>query len=400
MKRTKIHRRDFVRGTVAAGAGASLLGTVTQEAAGMQPTSGETKVPRKNLGKTGASVPILLMGCLQKFDPKYDRRLHRAFGLGVDYLDTAQGYAQGQSHKTLAPFLKQIGRKNLWVTSKVNLGEDPSVEGYTSNLDTCLKDLETNYLDLFFMHAVQFETQLDSEYIKMGEELRKSGKIRFFGFSCHHDNVPELLTKAARVGGIDAIMFRYNFRKYGDQKLNKAIDTAKEAGIGLIAMKTQGSVPADQESVIQFQSKEYTLEQAKIKAVWADERIDALVSTMSNLQQLNDNVKAALTPQQLAFSDFVQLNRLAAITAPYYCHGCNQICESCVEGNLRIADSLRYLMYYDSYGDREEARHLYQQLKVEERDPSGVDLSAATRVCPQGINIAQRLDEAKQLLSV
>ena len=228
------------------------MGAVTKETAGMQAAPGEGKVPRKNLGNTGVEVPILLMGCLQKFDPKYDRRLHRAFGLGVDYLDTAQGYAQGQSHKTLAPFLKQVGRKNLWVTSKVNLNGSPNVEGYTSNLDVCLKDLETDYLDLFFMHAVQSETTLDPEYIKMGEDLKKSGKIRFFGFSCHHDNVPELLTKAARVGGIDAIMFRYNFRKYGDQKLNKAIDTAKAAGIGLIAMKTQGSVPADQESVTQF----------------------------------------------------------------------------------------------------------------------------------------------------
>jgi hypothetical protein len=53
-----------------------------------------------------------------------------------------------------------------------------------------------------------------------------------------------------------------------------------------------------------------------------------------------------------------------------------------------------------SYWPVREARHLYQQLKVEERDPSGVDLSAAMRVCPQGINIAQRLDKAKQLLSV
>lgn len=400
MSGTKIHRRDFVRGTVAAGAGASLIGASTKEVAGMRQAAGALKVPRKTLGNTGMTVPILLMGCLQKFDPKYDRRLHRAFGLGVDYLDTAQGYSQGQSHKTLAPFLKQVGRENIWVTSKVNLRDNPSVEGYTSNLDICLKDLETDFLDLFFMHAVQFEKQLDAEYIKMGETLKKSGKIRFFGFSCHHDNVPELLTKAARVGGIDAIMFRYNFRQYGDQKLNKAIDTAKKAGIGLIAMKTQGSVPADQEEVVQFQSKDFTLEQAKLKAVWADERMDAQVSTMSNLQQLDDNVKAAATPQQLAFNDFVQLNRLAAITAPYYCLGCNQNCESRVEGNLRIADTLRYLMYYDSYGDRDEARHLYQQLSRDERDPSGADLSAAEKACPQGIKIAQRLDEAKRLLSV
>jgi predicted aldo/keto reductase-like oxidoreductase len=248
------------------------------------------------------------------------------------------------------------------------------------------------------MHAVQFESQLDPEYIKMGEDLKKAGKTRFFGFSCHHGNVPELLTKAAKVGGIDAIMFRYNFRQYGDLELNKAMDAAKKAGIGLIAMKTQASVPNDQEQVVQFQSKEFSLEQAKMKAVWEDERIDAAVSTMTNMQQIQDNAGAAMSPVKLAMSEFLQLNRLAALTAPYYCHGCQNHCESCVDGELRIADSLRYLMYHDSYGDTETARALYNAMSPAERNFDGLDLSRAQKACPQGIDIAARLDEARRLL--
>ena len=65
--------------------------------------------------------------------------------------------------------------------------------------------------------------------------------MRFFGFSCHDGNVAELLELAAKTPWIDSVMFRYNFQQYGNDELNRAIDAAHKAKVGLIAMKTQGS---------------------------------------------------------------------------------------------------------------------------------------------------------------
>jgi uncharacterized protein len=360
-------------------------------------------VPRKNLGSTGVDIPIILMGGSMSFDPRYDKRLHRAFQLGVEYLDTAQIYAAGQSQKTIAPFVAQVGRKNVWLTSKVKLvGSQCTPENYKKQLDRCLEDLETDYLDLFFMHMIQRpDEDLEPPFIKMGAELKKAGKIRFFGFSTHHGTVPEMMNKAAEIGsaGIDAIMFRYNFRQYGDVALNKAIDACKQAGIGLIAMKTQGSVPDDIEKVVEFKSKNFTLPQAKLKAVWADERIDAAVSHMESVEHLMENCQAAMSQEKLAMSELMQLHRVAALTAGYHCLGCNQHCETCVPGNLRIADTLRYLMYHDSYGKPDEARRLYRALAAHERDIGRIDLSAAEAACPQGIAIGERLAHAKRVLS-
>ncbi|MBI2423996.1 MAG: aldo/keto reductase [Candidatus Hydrogenedentes bacterium] len=413
MKEDTIGRRMFMKQAALTGGGFGMLAAGAagaQDEYGAAPAAPQdsapaapidlpegTKVPRKPLGKTGREVPILLMGCSQKFDPKYDRRLHMAYKLGVDYLDTAQGYANGQSHKTLAPFLEQVGRKNAWVTSKVHLeGRVATPENFVKHLEeNCLPDLATDYLDMFFMHMVKDEALLEPEYIKMGDDLKKSGKAQLFGFSCHDGNVVELMNKAARVGGIDAIMFRYNFRQYGDMELNKSIDACKAAGIGLIAMKTQASVPEDLEKVIEFKSAQNSLAQAKIKAVWADDRIDSLVSSMQNVQQVQENVAAACSNTKLSMNEFVQLNRLAALTAAYACNGCSHLCEAKVQGNLKIAQQMRYLMYHDSYGDTETARALYAQLSPEERDFDGVDLSGAMAVCPQKINIAQRLADAR-----
>lgn len=380
------------------GAGVAGAAATTAEAQGAD-AAPVTKVPRKQLGTTGETIPIIFMGGSRTFDMKYDRSLHRAHGLGIDYVDTAEKYAGGQSQKGVAVFHQQIGRDKVWITSKVEMeGERTTPEGLKKGLDDCLAELQTDYVNMFFMHMIQDPRYLEPEFIKAADDMRKSGKTKFFGFSCHHGNVPEMITKAAGAGGIDAIMFRYNFRQYGDVELNKAMDAAKAAGIGLLAMKTQSSVPEDLEKVVEFQSKDFTLPQAKLKAVWADERIDGCVSGMDNVQILEENATAAMSPQQLTMGEFHQLNRLARMTAPYACLGCNQICESRIEGKLKVADALRYLMYHECYGDPETARLLYNALNVEERDFDRVDLTAAIGACPQGIQIDERLRKARSLL--
>jgi predicted aldo/keto reductase-like oxidoreductase len=97
--------------------------------------------------------------------------------------------------------------------------------------------------------------------------------------------------------------------------------------------------------------------------------------------------------------DFQQLQRIATATAAYSCQGCSHICESRLDGPVRVADQLRYLMYEECYGEREAARKLYRGLKPAERAIDGVDFTRATRACPQGIDIAARLAAAREKLA-
>lgn len=398
-------RRGFLKAAVTSGVAVGAWSHLSLAAEGADAAPGTAqpaaRVPRKTLGSTGQQIPILLMGCAQKFDEKYDKLLHRAFKDGVDYLDTALVYEDGQSHKTIAPFLAQVGdRKKLWITSKgPGKADGDPVKAYEKELDTCLAQLQTDHLDLYFMHAVDDPKHLGKEFIAMGERMRKSGKTRFFGLSCHGKEMVAVLNAAAAAGGIDAIMFRYHFAKYGDLALNKAIDACHKAKIGLIAMKTQDSVPQDQENVVGFASKDFTLPQAKLKAVWADTRITAAVSHMDNTTKLAENVAAAKSPVQLSMADFQQLQRLAAARAEYACQGCAQVCESRVGGEARIADTLRFLMYHESYGETEKARRLFAALPAPARALEGIDFGEAARVCPQGIDIAARMRRAHELLA-
>ena len=186
MEQNEVGRRDFLKKSLVAGASLSALGGV---ASGQDPVSEKKtdqdpdgvkllpKVPRRELGGTGKKIPILLFGCSQVFDPKYDKMLHRGFKEGVDYLDTALVYAGGESHKTLAPFVKQVGRENLWITSKSPPRNNrATVETFTRDIDICLEQLDVKHLDLYFMHYVSDPKYLEKEYIEMGDRLKKQNK--------------------------------------------------------------------------------------------------------------------------------------------------------------------------------------------------------------------------------
>jgi predicted aldo/keto reductase-like oxidoreductase len=393
-------RRRFLKtalasATTAGAASLPLLGMAGEDTAAQ--TTAAAGIPSRELGSTGIQVPILQLGTAQRLDPRYDKVMHRSFQEGVTWFDTALSYGWGASHRAIANFLTQIeDRKRLWLTSKSG---SERVPGLQKDIDEALAELGVDYLDLYLMHGIDDLKMLDREYLALGEKLKAQGKTRFFGFSCHDGNVVELMNQAAKVGGIDAIMFRYNFRRYGDLELNRAIDACHRAGIGLLAMKTQGSVPRDLESVVGFQSENFTLGQAKLKSVWADERIHSIVSEMDSVRYVRENVDAARSEKPLTAEEGHQLNQLAALTASYACNGCKHLCEQTIPRDVAIAETLRYLMYFECYGKTGRARDLYRAIPVAKREVSDEELERACQVCPQGIDIPARLRHARDLLA-
>ena len=398
MTQIRKDRRDFLKTAVASAGAAGVAGIpVATRASDLTQFVEGAGIPHRALGNTGLEVPIMQLGTSQRLDPDYDKVMHRSFKNGVTWFDTALSYGRGASHRAIANFIDQMGdRKMLWLTSKSGAWR---VSGLEAGVDEAMEELRTDYLDLYLMHGIDDPGMLEPEYLRMGEKLKSAGKTRFFGFSCHDGNVVELLNKAARTGGIDAILFRYNFRRYGDLELNRAIDACHRAGIGMLAMKTQGSVPYELESVVNFQSQDFTLGQAKLKSVWADQRVASIVSEMDSVRYVQENIAAARSEKPLTAEESHQLNQLAALTSEYACNGCKHLCENAVPVDAAIAAPLRYLMYYECYGKTERARELYQQIPKSARNVPDEMLQAACSVCPQGIDIPARLREARRVLA-
>lgn len=336
------------------------------------------QVPRRILGKTGQSVPILLFGGAMKLDPRFDPKLAEALRFGVDYFDAADCYGGGTCEPAVGNFHTRAKvRDKIWITSKSDQ-HDPS--GFEDTVKTSLRKLQTNRVDLYFLHALRDPDYLSTDMAKMAEKLKKEGKIRYFGFSCHHGNVAELLTRASELSWIDAIMFRYNFRQYGNKELNKAMDAARQSNIGLIAMKTQGSEASFRNAWKKFEKTgKWNKHQAVLKAVWADERIAAAVSHMDTFEKLKQNIAAALDKSELSALEQDALHKYAAATRHMTCDGCDHLCNPAVDAPVQIGSTIRYLMYHDAYGDPANAKALFAQLPKESRRLSGVDFAPANR---------------------
>ena len=69
--------------------------------------------------------------------------------------------------------------------------------------------------------------------------MKKSGKIKFAGLSCHDKGLAEVIEAAAECGWIDQIMIQYNYRTMDIEQIKRAVDKASKAKLGLVAMKTQ-----------------------------------------------------------------------------------------------------------------------------------------------------------------
>jgi predicted aldo/keto reductase-like oxidoreductase len=385
-------RRRFLQTSAAFGAGALLLPKVSWGAVPAE------SMPGRKFGRTGVEVPILGLGCM--FDiSENEIILSKALEHGVTYWDTAGNYGNGRSEIGIGSFLERNPdvRKRIFLVTKASGAR--GVDDMTRLIRRSLDRLKTDYVDLYFMHGMDDISRVDLPEVRAwAEKAKRSGQIRFFGFSTH-SNIEGCLEGAARLPWVDAVMFTYNYRLMDTPRMKAAIDACAAAGIGLTAMKTQGArqgvdTPAQAALLETLSGMGFTPGQAKLRAVMDDPRIAVACVQMPNLKLLRQNVAAALRQASLTTAQRVALRNHAEATSNAYCAGCSHFCEPALAGAVPIRDVLRYLMYHEHYGEF-DARALYAELAPEVREAlPRFDYSAAERTCPRRLPIGYLMRDA------
>jgi predicted aldo/keto reductase-like oxidoreductase len=394
-------RRAFLKSAAAAGAGgaaALAAGDAWAEDSRVAPP-----LPMVTLGKTGQKVPVLGMGTSWEVAPSF---VQAALVAGVRYIDTSETYEGGNAEKTLGAVIERTKmRKDVYLVTKNSRGKvggERAFPTFEKRLTASLERLRTDYVDCYYLHGVggnEIGLLSDPDVRAAFEKLKKAGKIRFCGLSCHDRMLPAIVTAAAENGWIDQIMIQYNYRTMTNDDVRRALDAASKANLAVVAMKTQGGAGSFRETnpsptFKEFVEKGFKKEQAAIKSVFADQRVHAVVSEMTNRDMLRENM-AASRDHNLSLSDQRLLEEHRVATAHLYCHGCGQHCEPAA-GGVAVADILRYLRYHEVYGKRQRARELYQALAPEARGLAGADLLAAQAACPHGLPVAELLKRAER----
>lgn len=406
-KGTDLTRREFVTTVGLAGLAVAGGGVTKALAATEQPPAAAVKaqtVPQRKLGKTGVEVSILNLGGM--FDTINNQLLlKQARKWGVTYWDTAESYGNGLSEEGMGRFFARNpdARKEIFLVTKLQTKGGK----LTERLDKSLKRLQTDHVDLFFIHAISGIGEMTPAIKDWAGEMKKSGKFKFFGFSTH-TNMEDCLLGAARLDWIDAVMLTYNFQVMNTPKMQEAVKGATQAGIGLVSMKTQAGRPgphkvaseAKSEVVEQFLKRGFNDKQARLKVVWENPQIASICSQMPNLTILSANVAAALDRTKLAREEVESLRRYALETQADYCAGCGQICQQAVGGAVPVNEVMRCLMYHQYYGEPELARLTFAGLPEEVRQRlAAVDYSRAERACPRGLAIAAFMRQAAEMLA-
>ncbi len=403
MKRNRksVSRRSFLKTMGAAGIGSIVSSKVfaePNEPSGKKQQNQPLELPRRKLGKTGVEISCLVMG-LSFNTVENQLILRKAIDWGVTSWDTSHFYANGNSEIGIGQFLEKNpeARKKLFLITKASSSKN--VEQVEEKLQTSLKRMKTGYIDLYYgVHGLSNPTKLNDELKRWAEKAKERNLIKFFGFSTHSNTV-DCLMAASKLDWIDAVMTTYNFRLTKDQKLLDAVKACHDAGIGVIAMKTQGQRvepdQGDEKLTERFRKRGFTQGQAKIKFVLENENITAACVGGDNIQHLRQNVAAVLDKTELSRLDKETLENYASQTCTGYCAGCSNICASAVPEVPCVANIMRYLMYYNSYGEKQNARQLFALIPQQTRSKLlAADYTAAESLCPQGLPIARLMAQA------
>jgi predicted aldo/keto reductase-like oxidoreductase len=398
-RKYKLSRRTFLKTAGLAGAGTIASNLMHSSQASEEARS----VPTRPFGQSGIHVPILSFGgsLNTSMSPLL---LRQAVKWGVTYWDTAHSYMGGNSEKAFGKYLGKFpeDRKKIFLVTKSWAW---TLEEMTHQLNESLERMQTDYIDLFFVHGISDISEIDDDTRAWAEKAKSKGRIRLFGFSTH-SNMENCLLGASKLGWVDGIMMAYNYRLMHSDQMKRAVDACVKAGIGLTAMKTLGGgqVTTESERELQlagrFLEKGFSDAQAKLKAVWENPQIASICSEMPNMTILMSNVAAAVNRTELSSREKDLMSQYAQETRSAYCAGCTAICESAVDSQVPIGDVMRCLMYCRSYGNRDRAKARFNEIPKKVRARMAItDYTKAEQQCPQNMAIGKLMKAAISELS-
>jgi predicted aldo/keto reductase-like oxidoreductase len=396
---TRIGRRSFIKAGASSLVGATVLPSFLKgKSRRAVPSSGkrENFIYRK-LGKTDIELPIVSMGVMNADNPNL---VAAALDAGIVLLDTAHGYQRGKNEEMIGQVIKNRDRDSFVIATKIPYPKDretgmylpeTSVESFQEKFEISLKRLGLDYVDILYIHNVSAKEVVFCEpAIKFLERAKKEGKARFGGFSTHQ-NEHEVIKAAVESGAYDVILTAYNFNKTNRVELGKAIAEAADAGIGIVAMKTQAGVYWDKEKQQPINMK------AALKWALQNENIHTSIPGMTAFDQLEADISVmedlTLTPDERKDLRLDESQTYAGL----YCQQCDKCRGQCPEA-VDVPTFMRSYMYAYGYRNTGLAQETLSSMEL-----SSLPCSDCTNCgvrCSMGFDVRSKILDIARLKDI
>ena len=330
------------------------------------------------LGKTGLKISRMGFGGIpiQKIDAEGTKVLMRQLAeAGVNFIDTSRAYTVSEEYLGYA--LEGIRDKFVIATKTYNRTK----EGAAADIETSLKNLRTDYIDLYQIHnptAPELEQALKPDgALAALQEAKAAGKIGHIGITLHS---LELFKQALDFDWVETIMFPYNIVETQGGEL---IAECGKRNIGFICMKPLAGGAIDDATLA-------------LRFITANPNVSVVIPGMAAVEEIDQNIAAVADESPLSQEELEGMDKIRKFLGGNFCRRCNY-CAPCTAG---ISIPAVFLMegYYSRYHLEQWAIERYANLPKKAGDC--IDCGACEPRCPYNLPIREMLKKTKDIFGM
>jgi len=323
-----------------------------------------------------------------------------AIAAGVNYIDTAFPYHDGESEPFVGRALKKYDRSSFYLATKLPLWDVKERADGLRIFNKQLERLQTDYIDFYLLHAMnkeRFRQIRDMGVIDDMLELQKQGKIKYFGFSFHDDYAG--FEEIVNYRDWDFCQIQYNYMDTEEQAGDKGYQLCVEKDLPIIIMEPVkgGALASYSENVTEmFKSVRPDKSIASWALRWVASRpqVKVVLSGMSTEEQVYDNLNTFKNFEPLSVEEEETVKKVVKVVKSRIKNGCTacRYCLPCPFG-VEIPRNFAIWNKYGMYGNAEEAKSRYNGMKPEEKASMCKECGACEKLCPQHLPIREHLKQ-------
>ena len=370
----------------------------------------------RTFDKTGQKISLLGMGTMRlpvTEDGQVDREaaismIRHSIDEGINYVDTAYMYHDGESEKIVGQALKDGYREKVLLADKMPVWLAKDEEAMRSIFDEQFARLEVDVIDMYLVHNVTVPVWKRAQKFHLMdflEEKRAEGKIRHIGFS-FHDQL-SLFKEVIDSYPWDFCQIQLNYMDKEFQAGEEGLHYAAEKGIPVIIMeplkggKLTDTLPPSVKALWKQAEIQRTPAEWALRWVANHSEILTILSGMSAPEQLEENLRIlsqakpnSLTEKELSIIDQVssEYNRLIQ----YSCTSC-KYCMPCPK-KIDIPTAIRFYNEWFLYEGNPKIKADYPNWLVQDRQPGDcIACKACEDHCPQHLPISEIMKKTAEI---
>jgi len=334
--------------------------------------------------------------------------IRHAIDNGVNYIDTAYPYHQGQSEPLVGKALQNGYRDKVKLATKLPVSRCQSYEDFDRFLNEQLEKLATDHIDFYLLHGLSKNTWEKAKKLGIELFLEKAladRRIHYAGFSFHDEFA--VFKEIVDAYPWTFCQIQYNYMDTEFQAGTQGLNYAAEKGLAVIVMEPiKGGKLAKKppQSIIDLWAQstvKRTPAEWALRWVWNHPEVSLLLSGMSTRDQVEENLRFAslAEPNSLSADEllliekvkeqYISLTKVDCTTCGY--------CQPCPSG---VNIPRNFSLYNDAniYDDFASSRFAYNTFfTAENRASACTECGVCEEACPQQINIREHLKEIQRV---